>query len=138
MDVSKIIRLPVEDSGYQCSIVRFHNSMIDSTKRNRVMFFRREAILIVNGSTKRRILRYAMGNSGIAGLTKAAIAIDYDAVDELGLKFGVCENISARRARQYEVLLWFWSHKDLNVRLSMRLAVLGVILGTAGLIAGFF
>lgn len=132
-----IIKLPAADLSYQTDIVRFHNSMIDSHKKDKSMFFRRDAVLVMNPVTGGKVVRYAMGNSGIKGLTKDSVAIDYDAAVELNVKFGDPCSVLVRRAKTHEVISWFLHHKDLNVRISMRLSILSVLLGFAGLVAGF-
>ncbi len=55
--------------------------------------------MIVNPETKAKVLRYAMGNPGNLSITKLAVALDYDAVDALGVRFKDTVNLEVRRAR---------------------------------------
>lgn len=54
--------------------------------------------MIVNPETKAKVLRYAMGNHGNLSITKLAVALDYDAVDALGVRFKDTVNLEVRRA----------------------------------------
>lgn len=77
--------------------------------------------MIVNPETKAKVLRYAMGNPGNLSITKLAVALDYDAVDALGVRFKDTVNLEVRRARRWEVWQWFWNHPDQSVQLSIKL-----------------
>jgi hypothetical protein len=136
MKVETIVRLNPEDCGLQHCIVRLHNSNIDSKRLDRNRFFRREALVVFNAENGARVLRYAMGTPGGISITKHAIALDYDAVDALGVKFKTAVDLELRRATTFEVYQWFWKHPDLNVRLSTRLGVVGGILGIMGFLVG--
>ncbi|MDW2127525.1 hypothetical protein R7P74_28380, partial [Vibrio sp. 2033] len=99
-------------------------------------FFRREPVMIVNPETKAKVLRYAMGNPGNLSITKLAVALDYDAVDALGVRFKDTVNLEVRRARRWEVWQWFWNHPDQSVQLSIKLGVVGAVLGVMGFLTG--
>ncbi|WP_200962119.1 hypothetical protein [Pseudovibrio sp. POLY-S9] len=91
--------------------------------------------MIVNTLNSQRVIRYAMGNAGKYSIKKSAIGLDYDAVDALGVRFKEICQLQARKATQWEVLVWFWNHKDLPTQLSIRLGVLGLMLGLIGFLS---
>lgn len=134
--VEQVVQIPSGDSGLQNSIVRIHNMHIDSKKRNKSRFYRRDAVVIENNVTGEKILRYVMGNPGGISISKTAVALDYDAVDALGISFREPVTLVVRRANAIEVYQWFWSHPDLNVQLSMRLGLVGTVLGIIGFFTG--
>ncbi|MEB1021838.1 hypothetical protein VC940_16030, partial [Citrobacter freundii] len=68
MKIETVVPLPPEDSGLQHCIARFHNRNMDSKRKDKTRFFRREPVMIVNPETKAKVLRYAMGNPGNFGL----------------------------------------------------------------------
>lgn len=136
MKVETVVQLLPEDCGLQHSIVRLHNSNIDSKRLDRERFFRREAVVICNPQNGSRVLRYAMGTPGGISITKRAVALDYDAVDVLGIRFKTDVDLEIRRASTFEVYQWFWSHPDLGIRLSTRLGVMGGVLGIMGFLVG--
>tara|TARA_B100000446_G_scaffold184352_1_gene206134 strand:- start:17432 stop:17869 length:438 start_codon:yes stop_codon:yes gene_type:complete len=130
-----VVRLPPEDSGLQHSIVRLNNNHIDSKKHDTTKFFRRDAVVVINQDNGEKVLRYVMGNPGLS-ITKDSLAIDYDAVDHLGIKYKEQVNVEVRAASAIEVLMWFWHHPDLSVNLSVRLGVIGAVLGVLGFMTG--
>jgi hypothetical protein len=124
-----VVRLPAEDSGLQHSIVRLNNSHIRTVGR-------RTPLIILNG--KRWVIRYSMGNGGtVKNLTKNAIALDYDAICDLGVRFGQPVNLKVRKASVFESMSWLLNSPDLNIRLNTRFALLGVVLGLVSLIISF-
>lgn len=136
MKIEMVVPLPAEDSGLQHSIARFHNFNMDSQRQDQTRFFRREPVVIVNPETKVKVLRYAMGNPGGISITKQAIALDYDAVEALGVSFKGAVDLEVRRAKRWEVWQWFWNHRDQSVQLSIKLGVVGTVLGVMGFLAG--
>ncbi|EOV0985978.1 hypothetical protein ACW6AV_003464 [Edwardsiella piscicida] len=132
MKIEIVEPLPPQDSGLQHCIARFHNHNIDSKRKDTARFFRREMVVIVNLETKAQVLRYAMGNPGSLSITKQGVALDYDAVDALGVGFRKPVNLEVRRALFKEVFLWFWGYPDQSIQLSIRLGVLGSVLGLLG------
>lgn len=129
--IRKVIRLPLEDSGLAKSIIRMNNCWIDSQKQDRQRFFRREALIIVNKDNGNKILRYAMGHTGLS-ISKSTIGLDYDATDSLVINPKCSVNLVVRRAHFWEVWVWFWRHPMLDVRLSIRLGFAGGALGLLG------
>lgn len=126
---TNVIRLPKEDSGASLSIVRLANCYIKPTK-----FTRRTAVLIRNASDhKKWTIRYVMGGGTVAGLNKTSIAIDYDGICELGVQYKHPAKLIVRKATFSESMLWLMNSPDLNIRLSLRLAVLGASLGVLSL-----
>ncbi|WP_246862882.1 hypothetical protein [Citrobacter sp. CF971] len=117
-------------------VTPFGNRNMDSKRKDTARFFRREPVMIVNPETKAKVLRYAMGNPGNLSITKLAVALDYDAVDVLGVRFKDTVNLEVRRARRWEVWQWFWNHPDQSVQLSIKLGVVGAVLGVMGFLTG--
>lgn len=134
MDVETVIRLPDQDSGLQHCIVRFNNCHIDARRQNHRCFFRREPLIIRNRNDGTKVLRYAMGNSGLS-ITKQAIGLDYDAVDALNIGYKQAVDLEVRRAKRWEVWQWFWRHPDQGVQLSIKLGCVGAGLGLMGLVS---
>jgi hypothetical protein len=128
---NKIVRLPAEDSGLSLSIVRFYNGLIDSKKRDKTKFFRRQMVVIVNKDNGNKILRYAMGSASLS-IKKQSLAIDYDGLDALALKAKAECNLKVYKANMFEVITWYYNHTDMNVQLSTRLGLLGAALGVMG------
>ena len=135
MKFNNVVRLPDCDSGVNLSIVRFYNGHIDSKKKDKNKFFRREAVTIKNPQNGARILRYAMGNAGLP-INKTSLAIDYDGIDALGVKYKTPNDLIVTRATSIDVYRWFLQHPDLIVRTSIKLAILGAVLGIMGFIVG--
>lgn len=125
----QVALLPKEDSGLHNLLVRVHGSHINST------FQRREAVVLVNRDNKQKCIRYIVGAGSMAGITKQTLAIDYDALETLNFKMKKEQgcNIAIRKPRPFEVYLFYMNHPDLSVKLSIRLGVLGALLGFTGL-----
>lgn len=135
MKVETVVRLPMADSGLQNSIVRLNNRSMDSTRKDRTRFFRREPLVIVNKADGSKVLRYAMGNSGLK-ICKNAIGLDYDAVDALNISFKQQVDLEVRRAKCWEIWHWYWNHPDQSVQLSIKLGFAGAALGVMGFLTG--
>lgn len=136
MQVDKVIRLPEEDEGGM-GIVRMCNyNIVSSPSRRQVLtkrFMRKKPVTIQNLDNGFWILRYAMGNSGNLSLTKNQIAIDYDGIQQLGLKLHTNPvNLKVTDSTQLEIFKHFWDHQDLNIRISMRMGAIGLFLGAIG------
>lgn len=127
---SNIVRLPHSDSGMAHSIIRLNNCHIGKSR-----IPRRTALFIKNSHNNQWIIRYAMGNSGsVSKLTKNTIALDYDAICDMGVQYEQSVSIIVRKATVFQSMVWLSQSTDLNVRLSFRLAVLGAVLGLTGLL----
>lgn len=127
---TNVIDLPTEDCGIAHSIARFANVHIGNDKIQR-----RTPILITNTRNNRTTVRYAMGNGGtVKGLNKNTIAIDYDAIIDLGVQFKQPVIISVKKATIIQCLRWLANSPDLNIKLNTRLALLGAGLGLLGLL----
>lgn len=85
MKIETVVPLPPEDSGLQHCIARFHNRNMDSKRKDKTRFFRREPVMIVNPETKAKVLRYAMGNLEF---------IHHKAGGRAGLRCGRCSGCS--------------------------------------------
>lgn len=128
---STVVRLPAEDAGLQNSIVRIANCNVGSKP---TQFARRTPVVITNTANKKWILRYVMGNGGtVRGLTKTAVALDYDGVCDLGVQYEQSGSLTISNATLHHSMLWLMNSPDLNVKLSMRFAVLGALLGLVSL-----
>lgn len=136
LTATKIVRLTPEDSGYQHCIVRMNNHHIDSKRRDKNRFFRRDAVMIINPENRQKVLRYAMGQAAYTGMTKEAIGIDYDAMDSLGVRYGQDVHLVIRPASRLEVYGWLSQHPDLNIRVSVKLGIAGSVLGVMGFLTG--
>lgn len=77
-----------------------------------------------------------MGTPGGISITKNAVALDYDAIDVLGVRFNDQVELELKRASSAEIYKWFWFHPDLNVRISIRLGITGGVLGILGFCVG--
>ena len=135
MKINSVVQLPPEDSGLQHCIARFHNHNMDAKKQDQSRFFRREPLIFRNPETGAKVLRYAMGNPGGISITKSSVALDYDAVDALGVAFKGEVDLEVRRAKRWEVWQWFWFHSDLNVQIAIRVGTVGAVLGILGFLA---
>lgn len=131
-----VLLLSEVDSGPENSIIRLNNSNIDAKKMDRSRFFRREPLTILNPANGVKIMRYAMGSASHVGLTRNCIAIDYDGMDALGVKPKDNAPLIIRRATRLEIYQWFKNHHDLSIQLSIRLGVIGTIMGIFGVVTG--
>ncbi|PSU24131.1 hypothetical protein CTM88_19255 [Photobacterium aquimaris] len=78
-----------------------------------------------------------MGNPGtIKHLDAKSIALDYDAADQLRVRYGDVELI-VTRAKWYEVYYVLWNDKDVSNRVSIRLSLVGCLLGVIGILTAF-
>lgn len=136
IDVDNVVQLPSGDAGLHNNIVRLNNLHIDSKKRDISRFFRREAVVVENIKNKEKVLRYVMGNPGGISISKSGAALDYDAIDGLGIKYREAVSLKIRRASAAEIYQWFWIYPDLGIRLSIRLGVVGAMLGIMGFLTG--
>ena len=136
IQVNQPIELNSHDSGIHQSIVRLNNQYIDSKRKNKDKFFRREPVIVTNTENGNSVLRYVMGQSNYLGMTKRAIGLDYDAIDALGSGFHQEVKFSVRKATILEVYQWLSKHPDLSIQLSIKLGLVGAFLGILGFIVG--
>lgn len=130
--IQKIEPLAAADAGLERNFIRLNNGWIDAKRLDNARFFRREALVITNPDNGQWVLRYALGSPPQQAVKKGVVRLDYDATDALGVTFGQPVALTVRRARWHEQYRWTWNHHDLNARLSMRLGLLGFILGLLG------
>ncbi|MFU7507003.1 hypothetical protein ACA544_18230 [Vibrio cholerae] len=85
-------------------------------------------------------MRPSLTRSGtVKGLTKDAIAVDYDATVELGISFkDESVELEVKPASMVQSFVWLMNSPDVNVRLNTRLALIGFVLGVIGFFASFF
>ncbi|ELA9367545.1 hypothetical protein QUN99_003435 [Vibrio parahaemolyticus] len=131
---NQVIDLPSEDCGLSLAIIRLANVHIGQGK-----IPRRTPLRVINMDNRKKwTIRYAMGNGGsVKGLTKSTIAVDYDAIQELGVSFKQPVRIRVQKATLIECLTWLATSPDLNVRLNTRLGILGATLGVVSLLITF-
>lgn len=129
---SRVAELPLRDSGPSLAIARLYGNHLDRTRSDPKRFARRQALSVRNLENGRSIVRFAMG-AGRIGVRKDEIALDYDAADALGIRFGEAVNLEVRPAQRLEVLRFYLSHQDMNIRFATQLALAGVLLGIASI-----
>lgn len=134
-----VIELPEQDRGIEKGIVRMNPSRLDHKRIDKKAFYRRQAVRILNPENGQFIIRMPMGGGGLPGLTKDTIALDYDAVDALGLsgKFRhkpLEVELEVSKADIISIYRYFWNHPDIAYRAALRLGLLGLALGIMGLI----
>lgn len=97
---------------------------------------RGQAVIIE--SAKGKTLRFALGvGRPRDGFDDRSIAIDYDAKRELGVIDAKSHvTVHVRPATGPEIWGWYYRHPDLQVRMSIRLAALGAVLGGVGVVLG--
>lgn len=133
--IKQSMMLTGDDAGLGNLIARIHNTHIKRT------FKRRDAVIIKNIDNGASIIRYVMGGSYLfEGKPSSLIAFDYDGYDTLGLPYKPTEvidcNLQVRKATVLEKYLYLSKHPDLSIQLSIRLGLLGAVLGFAGLVLG--
>ncbi|MCP4121722.1 MAG: hypothetical protein GY751_08200 [Bacteroidetes bacterium] len=137
-DVKVVVELPEADRGLSKGFMRLENSRIDSSGLAPDKFTRREPVVVKNRVTGDWIVRMALGNRGLAGLKRSAIALDYDAMDQLGLgmSFGEPVELHARPASTLDVYRYYWDHPDIGYQVAYRISALGFAVGVLGFVAG--
>lgn len=136
LSISRLAMLPEKDSGLHNLIVRINGRHING------YFKRRDPVVIVNKENGEKIIRYALGHGSLPGITKEAIAVDYDGIVTLGfcqkkLNEDISDcNLIVRKPRIMEKYLFFTRHPDLGIQLSIRLGLVGCFLGMVGLFLG--
>jgi len=134
-NAQRVVELPLHDQGLQNSIVRVYSARIDRTRKDAGRFRRRQPVLISNPEADTETLRFVMG-AGKGGVKKNEIALDYDAVDALGIRFTQPVELQVRPATWLEVMRHYLDHPDMGIRVSMRMAVWGIYLGLFGAVCG--
>ncbi|WP_428774896.1 hypothetical protein [Vibrio sp.] len=124
-EFDQAIALPDRDCGTSLLIVRLNNRMIGKTGTK---YRRRTPVIISNQDNNHWVLRYCMGGSSLKGLTKSSLAIDYDGVDELGIRFKQPASLIMRRANVFDMAKWYWAHPDRAVRAEWRFVLIGFAL----------
>jgi hypothetical protein len=132
---SSVVELPEKDQGLQHSIARLYSARLDREKKDPTRFRRRQPILVVNESNGAQILRFVMGSKN-GGIKKNQVSLDYDGVDALGVRFEEKVTLTVRPAKKRDVIRHFLDHPDMQVQVSMKFALWGVLLGMFGAVAG--
>ncbi|SFC92408.1 hypothetical protein SAMN05660831_00098 [Thiohalospira halophila DSM 15071] len=111
--------------------VRLNTALIDGRSTGAAgQYHRRQPLKLRNPANGRGALGYAMG--GRVG--RQDIRIGYETLNQLALQEG--EPVEVRPATWTEMLGHYLRHPKGHVRLSMQLALLGVVLGLMGLVTG--
>lgn len=138
-----IVELPKEDRGLDRSIVRINTSRMDQSRQDKNAFFRRQPLKLHNSLTGQFIIRMPMGGGGLKGLSKDSIALDYDAVDALGIRGNFINGqieaeLVVSRANAVSLIQYYWDHPETGYRVSMRLSMIGLVLGLIAFIPMLF
>ncbi len=132
LEATHIIPLPEnEQYGAAASIIRVNPTWIDGQKQDPDKFYRRMPVSITCPRTRRKIVRMVLGGGGIAGLNRDAVVMDYDSKDQLNAENE--DTLIITRATPFEVYAYYWHHPDVGYQVAMRLGIIGVISGIAGL-----
>lgn len=137
MEFNRIIE--IENRNISRSIVRLNNALIDRSKSNKKLFYRRNPVKITNENNGQWSIAFAYGSPGIKGLTKKTIGIDYDTADVLGIKEGEFNlKIKLTKANCLDVWLWYLNHPDHNISFNTKVALIALIISVISLITTFF
>ncbi|WP_318429334.1 hypothetical protein [Photobacterium leiognathi] len=129
LNVNRVLDLHQSDSSESLAIARLANCNI-----GRFGFDRRTPLFIKNKANQKSVIRYGFGNNGsIKKLHRHAIALNYDSMNELDVKPDQDVDLIVTKATLTQQIDWLLHHSDLNVRLSMRFALLGAGLGVISL-----
>lgn len=139
-EADKVFQLNAEDSGVVKGLCRVPNLWIDRKRERTDRLHRRQPVVIENRDTGHRIIRFALGSGRLyqgQGFDKQSIALDYDAVSDLGIEDSrETQELLVRPASSWELVWEFWDHPDPAYRISMRLAIIGATTGFLGLAFG--
>lgn len=129
LNITRVLDLQQSDSSESLAIARLANCNI-----GQFGFNRRTPLFIKNKANQKSVIRYAFGNNGsIKKLHRHAIALNYDSLNELDVKPDQDVDLIVTKATLTQQINWLLHHSDLNVRLSMRFALLGAGLGVISL-----
>lgn len=129
LNVTRVLDLHQSDTSESLAIARLANCNI-----GRYGFNRRTPLFIKNKANQKSVIRYAFGNNGsIKKLHRHSIALNYDSMNELDVKPDQDVDLIITKATLSQQIDWLLHHSDLNVRLSMRFALLGAGLGVISL-----
>ncbi|MCQ1060285.1 hypothetical protein LRP52_29275 [Photobacterium sp. ZSDE20] len=135
---NRVIALPDQDSGLSKGYVRLANCHIGTCVDDKSKFIRRIPVKIANQDNQSWIVAYPLGSNGLKGLNKTSLALDYDFRLLLGVNKSKTTNLLATKATYFEQLAWYCSHPDNATKTSMRLGVIGCLLGMVSLIISIF
>lgn len=127
LHIENVVMLTKDDAGLDKLLCRIYPGHINK------IFKRREPI-IIKGTDGKKIIRYAVGGAGIAGINSKTIGIDYDGLESLGIGYnGGKVSLVVRKATGFEIIRCFLNHPEIQTRISIRLGFLGAFLGFLGL-----
>lgn len=127
---TNVIRLNQSDSEKSLSIVRVHNKHMKH-------FRRWMPVCIKNSDNGKWIIRHVIGSSATKGLTMKTLALDYDAVTDLGIKNNNSPSLSIKKANFWQMQIWMSITPDIYSRYGHYWGILGTILGIIGLVGMF-
>lgn len=138
---SCVVELAKEDRGIGHSIVRLNTARIDQSRQDKSCFFRREAVRIYNPANKQFIIRMPMGGGGLKGLTRECLALDYEAIDALGIKGSLKDGplnteLIVSRAGFISIYRYYWNFPDIGYQVALRLGIVSFFIGLLGAIFG--
>ena len=90
-------------------------------------------------TNQKSVIRYAFGNNGlIKKLHCHVIALNYDSLNELDVKPDQDVDLIVTKATLPQQIDWLLHHSVINVRLSMRFALIGAGLGVISLFISLY
>jgi len=138
---SCVVELTKEDRGLGHSIVRLNTARIDQSRQDKSCFFRREAVRIYNPKTRQFIIRMPMGGGGLKGLSRDCVALDYEAIDALGIRSSLKDGplnteLIISRAGFFSIYRYYWNFPDIGYQVALRLGMVSFFIGLLGAIFG--
>lgn len=130
MPTFTVRRLPPDDPLIGDEPVRLNTGLIHGNTGAAGEYHRRQPLKLLSPTNGRSALGYAMG--GRVG--RQEVQVGYETLNQLALQEG--ESVEVRPATWMEMLEHYLRHPKGHVRLSMQLALVGVVLGLMGLVTG--
>ncbi|MDA0152405.1 hypothetical protein OH460_08830 [Vibrio sp. Makdt] len=127
-----------KEGDYSHPRVRVHNTLIDASKRDKSLFFRRKPLKITNPINKQWAVADCLGSGGMKGLNKSTLAIEYDTADLLGIRIGKPCELYVKNATYLDMLVWSWKHPDHTSRIANQHMILGTVLAIVGMLTFLF
>ena len=135
------VELAKEDRGLGHSIIRLNTARIDQSRQDKSCFFRREAVRIYNPKNRQFIIRMPMGGGGLKGLSLNCVALDYEAINALGVKGSLKDGVLSTkliisRAGFFSIYRYYWNFPDIGYQVALRLGMVSFVIGLLGAIFG--
>ncbi|UJF20222.1 hypothetical protein L0B53_18985 (plasmid) [Vibrio sp. SS-MA-C1-2] len=113
--------LSKDDAFSERVFVRVNNNVMKNYRRN-------QDLVIVNLENQHWVLVKVWGANGIPGLTKNAIAMDYDTMSLLSVYKNADVRLVVRKATYIDHIKHQWSHDDATIRLPFKISMLAIML----------